>query len=397
MQVYWLGPLQTHSGYGTHNRNIAFGLIKRGVDVILSPTENVSHLDDGEEDIIKKYSKREVIDEDKVIHVSLIPPAFPPDRFRYKVLYTVYESVFPHPGLINRCKLYDEVWFACKYNVKNAVKKGLSKRRVFYMPEGVDPVIFNKERRRWFKVKNGYILRFWDPTAYQGYFGDIDLPGDHFMFLYVGDWSSRKGCRELVQAFLGLKTDRKIILAVKASKPCKINEKSIDLIGIDIIEAAANVKDLQSHQIVIIDQHITDWEMGELFRSADCYVIPSKGEGFNLTALQAAACGVPVVTTAFGGHIDYLGCTYPWLIPVERRGELPEGEEVGCDFYKHQEFVYPNEAKMKEMMMWQIDGQKNIRGWTEYWADSFCRRWSWGLAVDNVERRIKEIELMMEM
>lgn len=40
------------------------------------------------------------------------------------------------------------------------------------------------------------------------------------------------------------------------------------------------------------------------YRSADVVVVPSRSESFGLVALEAAACGVPVVAAAVGGLVD---------------------------------------------------------------------------------------------
>jgi D-inositol-3-phosphate glycosyltransferase len=42
-------------------------------------------------------------------------------------------------------------------------------------------------------------------------------------------------------------------------------------------------------------------DLAELYRAADAVVIPSSSESFGLVALEAAACGTPVVATAVGG------------------------------------------------------------------------------------------------
>jgi D-inositol-3-phosphate glycosyltransferase len=42
-------------------------------------------------------------------------------------------------------------------------------------------------------------------------------------------------------------------------------------------------------------------ELPDLYRAADVVVVPSASESFGLVALEAAACGTPVVATAVGG------------------------------------------------------------------------------------------------
>ncbi|MFM7268618.1 MAG: glycosyltransferase family 4 protein [Cyanobium sp.] len=47
-------------------------------------------------------------------------------------------------------------------------------------------------------------------------------------------------------------------------------------------------------------------ELGGLLRSLDLFVIPSHQEGLCIAALEAMACGVPVVSTRCGGPEDYV-------------------------------------------------------------------------------------------
>jgi len=47
-------------------------------------------------------------------------------------------------------------------------------------------------------------------------------------------------------------------------------------------------------------------ELGALLRSLDLFVIPSHQEGLCIAALEAMACGVPVVSTRCGGPEDYV-------------------------------------------------------------------------------------------
>jgi glycosyltransferase involved in cell wall biosynthesis len=46
--------------------------------------------------------------------------------------------------------------------------------------------------------------------------------------------------------------------------------------------------------------------MAELFQAADVFVSPYKAEGFNMPALEAAACGTLVVATKGGATDDFL-------------------------------------------------------------------------------------------
>lgn len=64
-------------------------------------------------------------------------------------------------------------------------------------------------------------------------------------------------------------------------------------------------------------------EIPELYRRADCWILPSVLEGFGMPGLEAAACGCPVVATRCGGAEDYVrdGVT-GHLVPVGDASEM---------------------------------------------------------------------------
>lgn len=57
------------------------------------------------------------------------------------------------------------------------------------------------------------------------------------------------------------------------------------------------------------------------YRAADCCVVPSRSESFGLVALEAAACGIPVVASAVGGMTT--------IVEDGRTGYLVDSGDVG--------------------------------------------------------------------
>ena len=54
-------------------------------------------------------------------------------------------------------------------------------------------------------------------------------------------------------------------------------------------------------------------EIYALYRRADVVVAPSRGEGFGLPIAEALALAKPVITTAFGGQMDFCSAENAWL------------------------------------------------------------------------------------
>jgi glycosyltransferase involved in cell wall biosynthesis len=64
-------------------------------------------------------------------------------------------------------------------------------------------------------------------------------------------------------------------------------------------------------------------EIAAIYRSCDCWILPSETEGFGLPGLEAAACRCPVVATRCGGPEDYVrDGVSGFLVPVRNPEEM---------------------------------------------------------------------------
>ena len=57
---------------------------------------------------------------------------------------------------------------------------------------------------------------------------------------------------------------------------------------------------------VIFTGYIKEVDLVAHYRLADCYVMPSQGEGFGITYLEAMACGIPVIAGDSDGSAEPL-------------------------------------------------------------------------------------------
>jgi len=58
------------------------------------------------------------------------------------------------------------------------------------------------------------------------------------------------------------------------------------------------------------------------YRAADVVLVPSRSESFGLVALEASACGTPVVATAVGGLLSLVDDGVNGFLVPERDGEM---------------------------------------------------------------------------
>ncbi|MEV5968387.1 D-inositol-3-phosphate glycosyltransferase [Streptomyces sp. NPDC051921] len=124
----------------------------------------------------------------------------------------------------------------------------------------------------------------------------LGLPADAFVPLYAGRIQPLKGPDVLVRAvaeLLRMAPDLRGRLLVPvvgghsgASREGVVGRLAADLGVADVLRACPPVP----------QERLADW-----YRAADVLVVPSRSESFGLVALEAQACGTPVLASAVGG------------------------------------------------------------------------------------------------
>jgi glycosyltransferase involved in cell wall biosynthesis len=90
--------------------------------------------------------------------------------------------------------------------------------------------------------------------------------------------------------------------------------------------------------------------MADLYASADAFVLPTRGEGAGMPVLEAAACGVPVVATAWGGHEELMLPETAFPVAVERMVEAPPALLADNGLYRGLLLAEPSVASLRAGM-----------------------------------------------
>lgn len=84
--------------------------------------------------------------------------------------------------------------------------------------------------------------------------------------------------------------------------------------------------------------------MNKIYNQGHVFVSPTRADAFNIPCLEAIACGLPVLTTNFGGQTDFVNEENGWLIG----GELKEVEHE-C-MYEGIKWLTPNISDLKKAL-----------------------------------------------
>lgn len=145
------------------------------------------------------------------------------------------------------------------------------------------------------------------PTVLTGLAADIEpyrdvcrREGPAKTFLHVSSCFPRKGVDVLLEAWGRAFTARDGVTLVIKTFPNPHNDVH------DQVHALSR-RYPEMAPIHILNRDMERDELVELYRDADVMVLPTRGEGYNLPALEAMAAGLPLITTGYGGHRDFAG------------------------------------------------------------------------------------------
>jgi glycosyltransferase involved in cell wall biosynthesis len=132
---------------------------------------------------------------------------------------------------------------------------------------------------------------------------DSGLPRGCRYLLYVGGLSPHKNLDVLIEAYRRLAADREF----DSLRLLLVGDHSADVFHSAYEELRALVIRHGLEQRVCFTGFVPDSVVAQLYNRAELLVLPSIEEGFGLPAVEAAACGTPVVVSETGPAADLLG------------------------------------------------------------------------------------------
>ncbi len=342
--VVWHAPLYDPSGYADEARGFLFALYDSG------HRPNVSELRWSNESAGLTPERRLILQElqqqpirPRHVKVShMLGRLFQPDpTATVNIGRTMFETDRLPDGWADKCNQMDAVWVPSKFNQQTFTSAGVLPEKLRIVPGTIN-------------------LDHFSPV------GDkMHISGSRgYNFLAVFDWSLRKGWDILLEAYLDSFTTRDdvaLILQVHSSA----GKTASDLLG----EAAEFIshklkRDTNSiPDIVLQDASVPDAFMPALYRSADCYVLPTHGEGWGRPFFEAMACGTPVIATNWSGLTEFVNQDSAFPLDFDIVDVSPEAARETPTFSGHQ-WAQPSLAHLKSLMQQVFNDRQTakIRG-----------------------------------
>jgi len=374
MELHWYGHFTSYSGFSRQNRAMVFGLSNRNCIVKVDIQESALEVNESTQKELKLLANREISPSAPKVYGATVPLRLA--HGGKKILYTMMEtSETLHEGYVGRINLYDEIWVPTNHGKDLFIKNGV-RPPIKVMPLGVDTLRYH-------------------PNAKPLKFGLKD-----FVFLSVFKWGYRKGYDILLKAFMEeFSADDDVSLLIASRTDVNHNPK---IIAEDFKNIRNGVlkEDADLPHISLYDKIIKEKDMPGLYAAADAFVLVSRGEGFGLIYLEAAAAGLPVIGSNCSGQTDFLSHDNSYLVDPESYSKAKINGNLSklakhCGFYDEQmfpDFGRDSIEKTKQHMRYVYENYQEAQIKAAILSRNIRENYTWDMAIDRVYNRLKEIQ-----
>lgn len=269
----------------------------------------------------------------------------------YKIGYTMLEVNGLPQEWVRQCNQMNEVWVPSSFNAETFRNSGV-RVPIHVIPLGVDRHFFHPRIRS---------TRF----------------SDKFTFLTVFEWGERKAPMEMLQTFLDEFREDDVLLVCKIMNYDPAVHVHQELSQLKLQQARCQIK-------ILYNQELPNYQLGSLYRAADCFVLATRGEGWGMPILEAMASGLPTIATNWSAQTDFLNEHTGYPIRVKRL--IPAVAK--CPYYHGFSWAEPDYEHMASLMRYVYNHANAAKQRSERVAEYIGSQWSWQQSASKIIERL---------
>jgi glycosyltransferase involved in cell wall biosynthesis len=208
---------------------------------------------------------------------------------------------------------------------------------------------------------------------------------DRFTFLFFATWKRRKGWRELFEAwYREFKRSDGVQILVKTDRLSQSMREIAD------IRKNLGVSEEEAAPVLYETRILNEVELPKLFKSADCLICPTYGEGFGLPGLQSMAVGVPIIITDYSGCQEYANEETATLLKPE--GSILYNDMDGIPQFRNKRWAHVSVESVRSAMRYVLGNTDIVNKKAERALRLVSEKFHYGRAVEGFDRMLEALD-----
>lgn len=363
MGVVWHSTFTRPVGYAMTSRQLALGLESVGVGVAYEYLYGpgtvfpvVEKTDEFAQDYKLNIIRQRKPDKETPHLIYGQGDALDAVDAPYRIGYTMLETTGIPSEWVRQCNRMDELWVPSPFNAWSFRKSGV-RRPIRVMPLGlIDTHYFNPEIK-------GYPIE------------------GQYTFLSIFEWGERKAPEILLRAFnKAFKKEEPVLLV------CKYSNSDPEISPDQIIDSLQ--LDPNGGRIFFSEnENVPYYQLPQLYCSADCFVLPTRGEGWGMPILEAMACGLPVVASYWSAQQYFMNDTNSYPLQVSLIDAVAK-----CPYYNGFKWAEPSESHLARLLRHVYTHQEEAAQKGRQAAGDVLKKWSLHVTAMRMRQRLEAIQ-----
>lgn len=347
-KMLYIAPLKDFSGYANAARDYVRALDQVGCDLV---TRHIKY-DNGQ---YKNSPREEELTSKEVTNIDIVIQHTTPNESQRKdgvfnVLYFAWETDRIPDEWVKKINEMDLVLVPCNENILAARRCGVI-------------------------VPMHKIVHTFDTDKYSKNHEPLIIPGvdNYFKFLSICQYSKKKGVDALLKAYLSEFTEKdNTLLILKTYIGPNDGEKEKGHIP-GLINAMKGILRLKNYpRILLLHEIMTDEQIARLYKTSDCYVLPSRGEGWGIPCFDALGYGLPAISTGWAGPTEFITEDCGWLVDYNMSPVIDMNHPHDFMYTAKDNWAEPHVCDLKRAMreahsLWKCRSSKWRKGSAIKW------------------------------
>lgn len=397
--LLWMAPFLSGGGYSSESLSYAEALVETEVAANLRIKQHGDSFNYGffkglpassRENLVALLARDGDLSRTVVVCHSepgaWYPPLFqttpcPPSGYEeplYVIGRTMFETDRVNRDHVERCNRMDEIWVPTRFHMQTFMNSGVRPSKLFQVPQIVDVDFFDPANTRRSRMPVGKCIR------------GACKERQEFVFLSIFKWEARKGWDILIKAYVQEFSVEDPVALYLLTSPYHM-DRSLETVIEEFLKGLEEKKHPNTRPaLYLLDQHIPQIQLPGLYKSADAFVLPSRGEGWGRPHVEAMAMGLPVLATNWSGMTEYMTQENSYPIPVAEMVEVMEGP------FRGHLWAEPSLDSLQELMRRVMSDRSEARAKGAAARETMISKYSPHVVADQIVTHLARVQLVLD-